>query len=288
MTIGERMRILREYHDMSQEELVKKSSVGLEAIKGLENDIYAHACIISEKTLESIAKALRVHPSVFTGPIKSVPKNITRIRKSLHMSYEEFGKDVRCNAQTIKDLEAGVREATYQTIKAMSNKHGVPLSEFYDDGMTKETLMKMVRLNRKWDEKPMRYRYFTTIRQWVEKTPLGGLGRYEIAYANDTKVKYLIMNRDVPVPSTGITPLYNPDGTLQVYEGDDDVKKEDYGKMDKSMIVPGRKDEIIKELIDEYMTGITQDGLEILQGIMHEDELEAYGYDLSETEQETE
>lgn len=284
MTIGERMRILRKYHGMSQEELAKKSNVGLEAIKSLENDIYAHACIISEETLESIAKTLRVHPSVFTGPIRSVPKNITRIRKSLHMSYEEFGKDVRCTAQTIKDLEAGVRTATSQTIKAMSNKHGVPLSEFYDDGTTKETLMKMVRLNKKWDEKPMRYRYFTTIRQWVEKTPLGNLGRYEIAYANDTKVKYLIMNRDVPVPSTGITPLYNPDGTLQVYEGKDDVKKEEYGRMDKSMIVPGRKDAIIKALLDEYMTGITQDGLEVLQGIMFKDELEAYGYDLSETE----
>lgn len=284
MTIGERMRILREYHGMSQEELAKKSSVGLEAIKGLENDIYAHAYIISEKTLESIAKALRVHPSVFTGPIKSVPGNITRIRKSLHMSYEEFGKDVRCTAQTIKDLEAGVRTATSQTIKAMSNKHGVPLSEFYDDDTTKETLMKMVRLNRKWDEKPMRYHYFTTIRQWVEKTPFGELGAYEIAYANDTKVKYLIMHRNAPTSSTGITPLYNPDGTLQVYEGKDDVKKEEYGRMDKSMIVPERKDAIIKTLLDEYMTGITQDGLEVLQGIMFKDELEAYDYDLSETE----
>lgn len=284
MTIGERMRILREYHGMSQEELAKKSKVSLRAIKSFENDTYTHGYISSKEILKSVAKALQVHPSVFIDCIESVPKNITRIRKSLHMSYEEFGKDVRCNAQTIKDLEAGVRTATSQMIKTMSDKHGVPLSEFYDDGMTKETLMQMVRLNRKWDEKPMRYRYFTTIRQWVEKTPLGGLGRYEIAYANDTKVKYLIMNRDVPVPSTGITPLYNPDGTLQVYEGDDDVKKEEYGKMDKSMIVPGRKDAIIKALLDEYMTGITQDGLEILQGIMFKDELEAYGYDLSETE----
>lgn len=54
--------------------------------------------------------------------------------------------------------------------------------------------------------------------------------------------------------------------------------------MDKSAITMERKDAIIKSLLDEYMTGVTQDGLEILQGIMHKDELEAYGYDLSETE----
>lgn len=38
---------------------------------------------------------------------------------------------------------------------------------------------------------------------------------YKIAYAKDTKVKYLII---VSGYKFGITPLYNADGTLQVYE----------------------------------------------------------------------
>lgn len=53
--------------------------------------------------------------------------------------------------------------------------------------------------------------------------------------------------------------------------------------MDKSEISASRKDEIIQSLLDEYMRGITQDGLEILKGAMSEEELAAYGYDLSET-----
>lgn len=55
--------------------------------------------------------------------------------------------------------------------------------------------------------------------------------------------------------------------------------------MDKSAIATDRKDEIIESLLDEYMCGITQDGMEILEGIMSEEELEAYGYDLSEPEE---
>lgn len=50
--------------------------------------------------------------------------------------------------------------------------------------------------------------YFTVITEW-------GSG-YRIVYANDTKVKYLIINRSQYM--SGITPLYNADGTLQIYE----------------------------------------------------------------------
>lgn len=50
--------------------------------------------------------------------------------------------------------------------------------------------------------------YFTVITEW-------GSG-YRIVYANDTKVKYLIMSRSQYM--SGITPLYNADGTLQIYE----------------------------------------------------------------------
>lgn len=51
--------------------------------------------------------------------------------------------------------------------------------------------------------------YFTVITEW---------GGYKIVYAKDTKVKYLIGYRDYPYSQFGITPLYNADGTLQIYE----------------------------------------------------------------------
>lgn len=56
------------------------------------------------------------------------------------------------------------------------------------------------------------YGYFTKIIEW------GSLGNeYSIVYANDTKVKYLIA---IDGYRYGITPLYNADGTLQIYEGE--------------------------------------------------------------------
>ena len=39
---------------------------------------------------------------------------------------------------------------------------------------------------------------------------------YKIVYAKDTNVKYLIFTSNSG--TSGITPLYNADGTLQVYE----------------------------------------------------------------------
>ena len=55
--------------------------------------------------------------------------------------------------------------------------------------------------------------YFTGVKKW---TDADGGATYYIVYANDTKVMYFIMigNYD-----SGITPLYNADGTLMVYEG---------------------------------------------------------------------
>ena len=53
--------------------------------------------------------------------------------------------------------------------------------------------------------------YFTTITEW------DGEYIYRIIYANDSKVKYLIV--DTPSHKFGITPLYNSDGTLQIYDG---------------------------------------------------------------------
>jgi len=52
--------------------------------------------------------------------------------------------------------------------------------------------------------------YFTPIKEWHDAT-----GYYEIVYANDTGVKYLIFKTYY---KAGITPLYNADGSLQVYE----------------------------------------------------------------------
>lgn len=52
--------------------------------------------------------------------------------------------------------------------------------------------------------------YFTVIAEWTG---------YQIVYANDTKVKYLIREGGYHF---GITPLYNADGTLQIYEESED------------------------------------------------------------------
>lgn len=55
--------------------------------------------------------------------------------------------------------------------------------------------------------------YFTTIKEWK-----GGMDYpYErIIYANDTGVMYYIF---IHGQCGGMTPLYNADGTLQIYEG---------------------------------------------------------------------
>lgn len=52
--------------------------------------------------------------------------------------------------------------------------------------------------------------YFTVIKEW------GKFGKYKIVYANDTKVMYFLS--ESTTYRFGITPLYNSDRTLQVYE----------------------------------------------------------------------
>lgn len=52
--------------------------------------------------------------------------------------------------------------------------------------------------------------YFTKITEWED-----AFSNYYIVYANDTKVKYFVMSSQT---KSGITPLYNADGTLQIYE----------------------------------------------------------------------
>ena len=54
--------------------------------------------------------------------------------------------------------------------------------------------------------------YFTQISAWNDQS-----NNYYIVYANDTKVKYLVTSSAY---SRAITPLYNADGSLQIYEGD--------------------------------------------------------------------
>ena len=54
--------------------------------------------------------------------------------------------------------------------------------------------------------------YFTAINKWHDWH-----SRCCIVYANDTKVKYFIAYSGYKF---GITPLYNADGTLQVYDGE--------------------------------------------------------------------
>lgn len=57
--------------------------------------------------------------------------------------------------------------------------------------------------------------YFTVINKWHE-------WKYDycIVYANDTKVKYFIAYGVRTKSKFGITPLYNADGTLQIYDGE--------------------------------------------------------------------
>ena len=56
--------------------------------------------------------------------------------------------------------------------------------------------------------------YFAIISEWEDVTY-----GYKIVYANDTKVKYFVCNS---ISRFGITPLYNADGTLQIYEESED------------------------------------------------------------------
>lgn len=51
--------------------------------------------------------------------------------------------------------------------------------------------------------------YFTVIKEW------GEFSKYKIVYANDTKVMYFLSESSTY--RFGITPLYNSDGTLQIY-----------------------------------------------------------------------
>lgn len=54
--------------------------------------------------------------------------------------------------------------------------------------------------------------YFTELAKWND-----GILTFKIVYDNGTKVKYFIMNGG---RTSGITPLYNADGTLQIYDGE--------------------------------------------------------------------
>ena len=54
--------------------------------------------------------------------------------------------------------------------------------------------------------------YFKTLLEWSDQD-----GDYAVAYAKDTKVKYFIW---FGYYKGTITPLYNADGTLQIYTGE--------------------------------------------------------------------
>ena len=60
------------------------------------------------------------------------------------------------------------------------------------------------------DSQSWGHEYFTMIKAWYDSDH-----SYYIVYANDTKVLYFVSDGGY---GSGITPLYNADGTLQVYE----------------------------------------------------------------------
>lgn len=68
--------------------------------------------------------------------------------------------------------------------------------------------------NANTEQKDMFNGYFTAVKTWSKAGT-----DYYILYAKDTGVMYLYYGY-------GITPLYNADGTLQVYEGFDLVEEE--------------------------------------------------------------
>jgi hypothetical protein len=57
--------------------------------------------------------------------------------------------------------------------------------------------------------------YFTTIISWNNWSD--SYDNYKIVFAKDTKVKYFVITGNNKI---AITPLYNSDGTLQVYESE--------------------------------------------------------------------
>lgn len=54
--------------------------------------------------------------------------------------------------------------------------------------------------------------YFSVLKEWKDSY----MGECKILYANDTCVMYFYFDGSY---TGGITPLYNGDGTLQIYEG---------------------------------------------------------------------
>lgn len=57
--------------------------------------------------------------------------------------------------------------------------------------------------------------YFTILKEWKED----GI-TFRIVYAKDTKVKYFVVVKGVNRPNIDFTPLYNSDGTVQIYNGE--------------------------------------------------------------------
>lgn len=55
--------------------------------------------------------------------------------------------------------------------------------------------------------------YFTLVKEWHSDRG----ATYRIVYANDTGVMYFVFAEGY---QGGITPLYNADGTLQIYDGE--------------------------------------------------------------------
>jgi len=55
--------------------------------------------------------------------------------------------------------------------------------------------------------------YFSVLKEWHDFR----IGNCKILYANDTRVMYFYFDGSY---TGGITPLYNADGTLQIWEGE--------------------------------------------------------------------
>lgn len=55
--------------------------------------------------------------------------------------------------------------------------------------------------------------YFSVLKEWDDSY----MGKCKILYADDSHVMYFYFDGNY---TSGLTPLYNADGTLQIYEGE--------------------------------------------------------------------
>lgn len=109
MSIGERIRQLRESHSLTQEELANKLNTSKQTIYKYENQIIS---TIPYDKVEIIANFFNVSPSYLVGWEDNTPTNtgklIHKLRVENNMTLEELGKKVGVGKSTVRKWETGM------------------------------------------------------------------------------------------------------------------------------------------------------------------------------------